>query len=163
MDLRRTKEAMQPLELVLNRRAYSCEDSMHLHGPQTQNEPQRDLRRQVHLQVPHQNHRDRTKGAVNDANHGRMCICHVGHKVRIQAVRRAGPGDAPDGGWRRALEDDEEEEDQARGDGESHGGPDDVDVDFPDGDAEEEDADGNFKDGGAGDVEEVTDPPVLGV
>lgn len=149
--------------MVLNSRAYSCEDSMHLHGPQTQNESQRDLRRQIHLQVPHQNHRDRAKGAVNDTDHRRMCICHLGHKVRIQAVRRAGPGDAPEGGWRGALEDDEEEEDQARGDGESHGGPDDVDVGFSDGDAEEEDADGNFKDGGAGDVEEFTDPPVLGV
>lgn len=34
-------------------------------------------------------------------------------------------------------------------------------MDFLDGDAEKEDADGDFEDGGASDVEEFADPPVL--
>lgn len=59
------------------------------------------------------------------------------------------------------MKDDEGKEDQAGGDGESHGGPDDVDVDFLDSDAEEEDADGDFEDGGSGHIGEFADPPVL--
>ena len=35
-------------------------------------------------------------------------------------------------------------------------------MDFLDGDAEEEDTDRDFEDGGAGNIEELTDPPVLG-
>lgn len=90
-----------------------------------------------------------------------MGVCHIGYQLRIQAILGAPPGDIPKRGCRRALEDDEDEKHQARGDGEGHGHPGDVDVDFLDGDAEEEDADGDFEDGGARDVAEFADPPVL--
>ena len=137
---------------------------IHEHATNAQNPDNGTLVARVHAQIPDQRHREQSNGQIGDGRANTVQVGDVDQNVVTDTLARGARlrpvPEEVDGG---ALEDGEEEKDGAHDRGQDHGGVKNVGVDAVHGDAEQGDDDRDLGGDTCQDVEELSNPPALGV